>query len=260
MFRISIFVDYSNLMGSLKKINIRVEDYQSFFYYIAEQACQVFKASFLTTVNSPLITISRVYWYVVGDGSDYDFALDSTKDFFKQLFDDNREIKSAFIATASQKNPGLSPSDLYNLAFEGFFTDRKDWYDKKWANIESFRDFYEMVRKKYDFIEINECGFWKMDFISKDIDEKGTDTALAVDCVTMAHTFDVALIVSGDADMIPSVNYLKHCGKTVGIVSMIKGYPPEKKGRQQSERLSRVADFVVPIYEMDLQRKDFIIK
>ena len=52
--------------------------------------------------------------------------------------------------------------------------------------------------------------------------------------------------------MIPSLSYAKQQGKHVAIVDLIKGYPPERKGRQFSTRLKSHSDFVVPIYEMDL--------
>ena len=41
---------------------------------------------------------------------------------------------------------------------------------------------------------------------------------------------------------------------------MIKGFPPEKKGQQFSNRLGTVADFVVKIYEMDLVRNGIALQ
>jgi uncharacterized LabA/DUF88 family protein len=85
--------------------------------------------------------------------------------------------------------------------------------------------------------------------------EKGLDTRLAVDMVTQVNNYDVAILVSGDADAIPSLNHIKREGKQVCVIEFIKGYPPEAKGRQSSSRLKVAADFVTQIYEMDLVRQ-----
>ncbi|MGC8774968.1 MAG: NYN domain-containing protein, partial [Chlorobaculum sp.] len=101
-------------------------------------------------------------------------------------------------------------------------------------------------------IEIIESGHWKVDLLRKRVTEKGIDTSLAVDLVTLVNSYDVAVVISGDADMIPSINYAKQQGKHIAVVDIINGYPPEKKGRQSSSRLKSHSDFTVPIYEMNL--------
>jgi uncharacterized LabA/DUF88 family protein len=68
------------------------------------------------------------------------------------------------------------------------------------------------------------------------------------------------MLLSGDADNIPSVNYLKRSGKQVGVFDLIKGHPPEKKGRQFSSNLQGAVDFVVPIYETDLLKEKLVEK
>jgi uncharacterized LabA/DUF88 family protein len=78
-----------------------------------------------------------------------------------------------------------------------------------------------------DFIEIRRIGNWKVDFLHKSIGEKGVDTSISVDMVTMLPAYDVALLISGDADGIPSVKYVKNSGRQVGAVEFLKGYPPE---------------------------------
>jgi uncharacterized LabA/DUF88 family protein len=100
-----------------------------------------------------------------------------------------------------------------------------------------------------------ECGHWKVDLLKRAVFEKGLDTRLAVDMVTMVKNYDVALLVSGDADNIPSMDYVKARGKHVGVVEFLGGYPPEKKGGSFSSRLKLTADFIVQIYEMDLITK-----
>jgi uncharacterized LabA/DUF88 family protein len=117
------------------------------------------------------------------------------------------------------------------------------------------RRFNFSVRSNTDFIDIIECGHWKVHFLSRYVEEKGLDTTLAVDMVTLSDHYDVALLLSGDADTIPSVNHLKRSGRHIGVIDLIKGYPPEKRGRQFSSKLQSAVDFVVPIYEMTLMQK-----
>jgi uncharacterized LabA/DUF88 family protein len=72
--------------------------------------------------------------------------------------------------------------------------------------------------------------------------------------------YDVAVVMSGDADSIPSMNYVKTRDKVVAVVEFHKGYPPEKKGRGYSAHLDLAADFVVHIYEMELVSKGVATK
>ncbi len=41
MIRFAIFVDGSNLIGCLKDMNIRVDDYQAFYRHVFEEAVEV---------------------------------------------------------------------------------------------------------------------------------------------------------------------------------------------------------------------------
>ena len=72
-------------------------------------------------------------------------------------------------------------------------------------------EFHYAVAASTDFIEVRKVGHWKVDFLEKRIDEKGVDTSFAVDMVTRVPAYDVALLISGDADSISSVNL---CSRT----------------------------------------------
>ena len=86
------------------------------------------------------------------------------------------------------------------------------------------------------------------------MEEKGLDTSLAVDMVALQENYDVAVVVSGDADSIPSIRHLKSRNKHIADVEFISGSPPETKGRTFSSRLKEHADFVIRIYETELVR------
>jgi uncharacterized LabA/DUF88 family protein len=144
---------------------------------------------------------------------------------------------------------------LIEVAFQEYLKDARAWYPKKVQQIEKLRRFHHGVQAENDFIEIIECGHWKVDLLRRDVEEKRLDTTMAVDMVTLCDTFDVGLVISGDADAIPAIRHIKRSGKSVGVVEFLKGYPPEKRSKQSSSKLKNQADFVIQVYEMDLERK-----
>jgi uncharacterized LabA/DUF88 family protein len=114
--------------------------------------------------------------------------------------------------------------------------------------VDGLANFYRAVREKTSFIDIIECGHWKVDFVNRVVNEKELDTRMAVDIVTIGLDSDVILLMSGDADFIPSVRYVKQQGKQVGIIQLTDNT------RQSiiSNRLKMVADFVVYLDKSEL--------
>ena len=249
--RFQIFVDGSNLIGSIKKLGIKVSDYQNFYRYVFQESARIWRSSFDedTEINARLI---RVYWYQIGTMDDINLDDPKLQANLKLRFDNDKELKRFYMPLAAQQCPGQPSEKLSIEAWSMCFKEATEWYQEKKQGLYQSRGFNEAIRNSTDFVEMVECGHWKVNLLHRTLTEKGVDTALAVDMVTMSDNFEVAVLISGDADSIPSVNYLKGRGKHVGVIDLIKGYPPERKGRQTSTKLQSAADFVVPIYEMDL--------
>ena len=74
--------------------------------------------------------------------------------------------------------------------------------------------------------------------------------------VALQDTYDIALLISGDADGIPGINYVKGRSKHVGVTEFRRGAPAEFTAKGASSRLKIAADFVVQIYEADLIRRN----
>lgn len=72
--------------------------------------------------------------------------------------------------------------------------------------------------------------------------------------VALQENYDVALVLSGDADSIPSIKHVKERDKHVAAVEFVNWSPPEAKGRTFSSRLRAHADFVLRVYETELLR------
>ena len=74
--------------------------------------------------------------------------------------------------------------------------------------------------------------------------EKGVDTQLTTDLITLADIYDVAIIVSGDADYIPPVSAIKNMGKLVYSVSFLTEAGQKLPGG--AVRLERRVDGRIP--------------
>ena len=160
------------------------------------------------------------------------------------------------MALVAQQEPGLSPEKLDDRAWATCYDEFSQWYDDKKNALQKRLTFHHAIRESTNFIEIQECGHWKCDFLNKAVSEKKLDTTLAVDMIAKANNFDVAILITGDADSIPSIQYLKNNGKQVACVEFLKGHSPDKKSHVFSSHLKLMSDFVVQIYEMDLTSKN----
>lgn len=65
--------------------------------------------------------------------------------------------------------------------------------------------------------------------------EKGVDMRIGVDMLAGAGLYDVAILVSGDGDLVEAVNAVKGLGKHVELATFLKG---------RSDELAAVADVV----------------
>jgi uncharacterized LabA/DUF88 family protein len=200
----------------------------------------------------PAAQLRRVYWYVVGAIDEWDLADPKAQAHLRDRFDADHEYKTSYLERAGKKLAGEPQSKIEAEAWAMCFAELQEWYERKCQALEKMKRFYHGVRTRTDFIDIVECGHWKVDFFNRSVSEKGLDARLAVDMVALMDNYDVAVVLSGDADSIPSINHVKRRDKQVATVEFVGGYPPEKRGRGFSSRLKLSADLVVRIYESDL--------
>jgi len=253
MQRFALFVDGSNLFGSLKAMNLEVRDYEGFYGYLYGEAARTCYE--VTLQSAPLPTqLRRVYWYVVGAMDDWNLSLPQSQTALRNAFTKERAVHDAWMAITGKNNPGLPQGTLEDKAWAACFADFSAWYERKRGTLEGMRRFFQGVRSSTDLIDILEAGHWKVNFLNKWVEEKGLDTSLAVDMVALQDNYDVAVVVSGDADAIPAIHHLKERNKVIAAVEFINGSPPEAKGRTFSSRLREQADFVLRIYETELLR------
>lgn len=253
MTKFIVFIDGSNLFGSLRKLNLHVSRYEDFFNHILTKAIDSWHSSMISGEKEDARLV-RVLWYEVGSIDEWDLSDSRVAATLKEWFDADLDLKARYLDLVGRQMSGQAQSVVIAAAWNACLMDIKSWYTNKKAQIKKSNDFHFAIKSGVDFVDVIPSGHLKVDILRRSVTEKGIDTSLAVDMLSLSDTYDVAILISGDADSIPSIERVKHKGKHVGVVEFLKGHPPEQKGRQSSSKLKATADFVIPIYETDLQR------
>jgi uncharacterized LabA/DUF88 family protein len=253
MIRFVTFVDGSNLDGTLKHLDLRVDDYGAFYRYIFEQGVDCWGKSFAKGATWPTAQHSRINWYVVGRMDEWDLSDSRVESRLRSRFEMNSRLRESYVRDV-ELNPDIPQEQRIQEAWQACFTETCQWYEYKFRGLEKKKRFYHGVQSATDFVEIHQQGHWKLDMLYHTVSEKGLDTSLAVDMVALQETYDVALLISGDADGIPGINYVKSRSKHVGVVEFRKGSAQGSYAKGTSSRLKNAADFVVQIYQSDLLR------
>jgi len=173
--------------------------------------------------------LMRVYWYNADD---------------IVPFQANPKAINHIIERYKSQFPQLTAEMLEGLA--------KQWYEKERNIFYTMKEkIYEDIQRKTDFLEFKGTGKYvvkpfsipknkrgsdlpqiecsvneKLLYRGRRIGEKGVDIGMAVDMVAKMPYYDVAVIISGDADFVPVVKYLKDQLKQVYQLSIAKGVPP----------------------------------
>lgn len=71
--RVVFFVDGSNLMGSLKKLGLQVDEYGSFFKYLFAESVDQWRSSFFESSDASA-RLLRVNWYEVGSIDEWNLS------------------------------------------------------------------------------------------------------------------------------------------------------------------------------------------
>jgi uncharacterized LabA/DUF88 family protein len=162
----------------------------------------------------------RVYWYNAASIRPYE-----PNDYL---------IQNA-LNECRRRFPEITHEQLTNLA--------EAWYKQEKGYFEIAKEkVYRFIQSSYSFIEFKYIG----EYVVKPFDvykiernpdgtyfyqgrkegEKGVDVGIAVDAIAKANNYDVAILLSGDADFIPVVCHLKDNLKYVYQFSIAQGIPP----------------------------------
>jgi len=257
--RFMTFVNGSNLFTAFKHLDLFIDDYEELYQYIFEQAVEWWRTTLLAPSPPPAQHV-RVYWHVVDNMDEWDLSNPKTRQHLYERFQDDRDVRARWMAEAG-RTPGNTDSERQEqTAFNLCLDEAKNWYEKRQNVLNGMNRFHHAVEAATDFVELCRCGRWKIDLLHKSITERGLDVCFAVDMVAYIDQFDLAILIGGDPDGVASIDFLKSRGKQVAVVDMLKGYPTEFVGRGFATPLKLSADFVVPIFEMELVKRQIASK
>lgn len=125
-------------------------------------------------------------------------------------------------------------------------TDRIELLRQEIENAEYRRRSQEELFKQIGYYDLLELKVKPLKYSHKDLRfvQKGTDVEMAVDIVNFAHfnNYDIAIICTGDLDLLESCRLIKTLGKTFVLVSH-KNQVSDKM-IQESDYYLNVADFI----------------
>ena len=165
----------------------------------------------------------RVHWYSAASISPWPSSERKRLDWAQRIVDRHPEIE------------GLTAPAVVDLAH--------GWYRRERGYFERLREqVFEDIQRRTDFLEFRYVGQYQVHplrehrierresgdiaYLGVQVGEKGVDTGIAVDMIAKMSNYDAAILVSGDADFLPVVGYLKDNLKYVYQFSVAKGVPP----------------------------------
>lgn len=241
MLRVALFVDGSNLHGTMRNLGIEITEHQALFRLIFQETARHLGEFILPA--PPPIQFSRAYWYVVGSMDQWNFEDERARKHLRERFEREGEIRDYWRGVAAKK----SPTNIEETAWALCLEDLRAWYEGKAALLDGMRKFHFAFESASSFVEICRVGRWKVDLLWKVLNEKGIDTSVAVDMVGLVDTYDVAVVITGDADGIPSIQYIKRRGKQVGVVEFVADTALPRGAKTFANQLKQATDFVIQI-------------
>ncbi|MCY4343450.1 MAG: NYN domain-containing protein [Gammaproteobacteria bacterium] len=207
--RVCVFVDGENFRHSLAdlfqggKYKYRKED------YLPEANWHHF---FSSLVNRSGWELVRVYWYVIGDIDFHPYRIPHDWEEKRRFLEGKGVLQrlkdQGYAVDASEQGLKVAQDELNK---------RKQAFRRR---AEGWQKVHASIERQHDQIQFQRFGSNRYDLVSRSLGtEKGVDTQLATDMITLSDIYDVAAVVSGDADYIPPVSAVKNLGKLVYSVS-----------------------------------------
>lgn len=209
--RVCVFVDGENFRHSLGDLfqggryDYRKED------YLPEANWRHFYLSLIKRSGWELV---RVYWYVIRDIDFQPYQIPHSWEE-KRRFLEGRGI----LQRLKEQGCEVDTSERGLKAAQDELNKRKQAFRRR---AEGWHRVHTSIERHHDQIQFQRFGSNRYDLVSRSLGtEKGVDAQLATDMITLSDIYDVAVVVSGDADYIPPVSAVKNLGKLVYSVSFL---------------------------------------
>lgn len=224
MLRTVIFIDGENFRNSLRSFSFQSDS--SLPRYSLEERHFMWREFFVDVLKKFQESTGyeyqfiRAYWY-----------------FARQI------VPWRINQRAAQRIVNRNRPRLPELTVPMVIEKAKQWYDMERNYFHKLRDsVFEQIQRDTDFLEFKYVGQYvvrpfvphrinrsqdgSIRYLGKQQGEKGVDLGIAVDMIAKMDSYDVAILISGDADFLPVVGYLKDKLKYVYQFSLAKGVPP----------------------------------
>ena len=187
----------------------------------------------------------RAYWYVV-----------QHVDYFPYKFDDPQTNTMGVKKLLSKHYP--YEKELTSLSGDVLIARMQAIIEELEKRKVSFRkrsDGWVTVQNRialeHHGIEFRRSGSIVYDLFEESLNqEKAVDVKLATDLITLNSIYDIAIIISGDQDYVPAVEYVKNQGKIVVNVTFLTKNGKELPGG--ARRLNHITDWCHQIKYNDL--------
>lgn len=244
--RIAIFAHGSYTYSSLRAIGAQMENAQAFFTLLRNRMHAHWSSSF-TDPKAAIAQLVRIHWFGLVSMDDIEQPDSLREDYFRAP-----DVNSHFKAKAAgvAKQTPQSEEALQELGWQLFVDEARQWLDSKRKSLDGIKRFHRNLQQT-NFMDLHETGHWRLDFLRRQAVETGNDTALAVSMVAYAPHYDIALLITSDADAIPSLQHLRNQGKQVIAVEFLHD-KSHNRSRHASNRLKAEVDMVIPVYTRDL--------
>ena len=246
--KIIIFNDTQNFNGSLGLLNKRFDrknkrfwDYKKYIPFLIE------KIKSLDGFRGENMELKKVYFY---EGKYSNILIKNFKwscggiiKELNQMIDKEQKLLNIISqARTSSKNLRKMVNNHVNNIKEEFESKK----DKIIKYIEKQERHFEGQKKLFKELESNPLIDVKTTPLKQkggEIYQKGVDVLLTTDLTHLAHTeaYDIAIILSGDTDMIEAVKLIKTLGKTPIVVSY---HTPGNPHRSNISDLMNVCKFI----------------
>src|SRR5258706_11643674 len=106
MHRFAIFVDGSNLQGSLDRLGINIDNYEHFFNHIFRGGLETWRKTWADG-GGPEQQLHRVYWYRVGSIDKWNLDDPETRAHLRTRFTEDSRTRNQYLATVGPAHPGV---------------------------------------------------------------------------------------------------------------------------------------------------------
>ncbi|MFP4458092.1 MAG: NYN domain-containing protein [Candidatus Zixiibacteriota bacterium] len=178
---------------------------------------------------------------------------------FKYILPPDHELIRAYWYQPARVAPfDFFPAELKrncpeDMDEEEYLHDREVWLREQENRLRHIQDsVYRRLQQENDFIEFCYAGILKINPYFERFEERGVDVAIGVDMVSKVQGFDAAILVSGDVDLLPAINYIKDKLKFVYQLVIKRGdYHNSNYG--YSRGLMVAADKVLTVFESEVK-------